>query len=172
MQKVDEISCKLTGEYVLRERIPDAVFGMATFTDNDADLPYWIYELDRTRLEKVLLHPKYGLAADPKRDDNIGMAFPFMVYEAKGWRGDCREARRQACSAAAFYLDMLDQLARVPGPVDAPRPYQTRTSHHYQVFALTSFGAYWHLLVGHRRPRLEQEHAGLPGMSDTVYVSF
>jgi hypothetical protein len=66
---------------------------MAIFTDNDADLPCWTYDLDRTRLEQVLLYPKYGLAADPKRDDSIGLAFPFMVYEAKSWRGDCRGAR-------------------------------------------------------------------------------
>ena len=40
------------------------------------------------------------------------------LREAKGLRGDCRVARRQACSAAAAYLDMLDNLARRPGPVD------------------------------------------------------
>jgi hypothetical protein len=172
MRKAHPTTCKLTDDHILNERIPDAVFGMATFTDNNADLPCWTYDLDRTRLEQLMLHPNYGMAADPKRDDSIGLAFPFMVYEAKGWRGSCREARRQACVAATFYLDMLDQLARVPGPVDAPRVYQTRTSHHYQVFALTSFGAYWHLLVGYRRPRLEHEHAGEEGMSETVYVGF
>ena len=93
-----------------------------------------------------------------------------MVYEAKGWAGDCRDARRQACSGAAFYLDMLDELARKPGPVGTPRIYQTKTSHQYQVFVLTSFGAYWHLLVGHRRPRLPSEGAGTKEMSETIYV--
>lgn len=98
------------------------------------------------------------------------MVFPFMVYEAKGWKGDCREARRQACSVAAFYLDMLDELARRPGPVGTPRVYQTKTSHQYQVFVLTSFGAYWHLLVGYRRPRLDSEDRQIEGMSENVYV--
>lgn len=116
-----------------------------------------------------LERPNYGLVSDPSRTET-NLVFPFMVYEAKGWSGDCRVARRQACSAAAFYLDMLDELARKPGPVGTPRPYQTPTSHHYQVFALTSFGAYWHLLVGYRRPRLAAEHAGETGMSETVYV--
>jgi hypothetical protein len=117
-----------------------------------------------------MLHPKFGLVSDPKRLD-IDLSFPFMVYEAKGWTGDCRAARRQACEAAAVYLDMLDDLARKPGQVGIPRPYQTGTSHQYQVFVLTSFGAYWHLLVGYRRPRLASEHAGTKGMSETVYVS-
>ena len=117
-----------------------------------------------------MLHPKYGLISDPQRLGN-DLAFPFMVYEAKGWSGDCREARSQACSAAAVYLDMLDELARRPGPVGTQRPYQTKTSHQYQVFVLTSFGAYWHLLVGHRRPRLLTEHAGSEGLSENVYVS-
>lgn len=151
-------------------RIPDATFGLATFSDRDAVLPVWAPELHRERLEKLVLHPKYGLVSDPKILD-IGLVFLFMVYEAKGWSGDCRDARRQACSAAAVYLDMLDELARRPGPKDSPRPYQTTTSHHYQVFVLTSFGAYWHLLVGYRRPRSVEEHAQKAGMSDTVYVS-
>jgi hypothetical protein len=166
----DPVFCRLTGNFTLEEHIPDATFGLATFEDRDAELPNWTYDLHRGRLERLLLHPKYGLYSDPKREDGIAIAFPFMVYEAKGWRGDCREARRQACSAAAFYLDMLDQLVPRPGPVESPRVYQTKTSHQYQVFVLTSFGAYWHLLVGYRRPRLESEHAGVTGMSETVYV--
>lgn len=40
------------------------------------------------------------------------------------------------------------------------------------MFVLTSFGAYWHLLVGYRRPRLPTEYAGKCGVSDTFYVSF
>jgi hypothetical protein len=154
----------------LKERVPDATFGLATFTDREATEPHWTNDLHRDRLERLLLHPKYGLNSDPKREDYIGLAFPFMVYESKGWRGDYREARRQATSAAAYYLDMLDQLVRKPGPIESLRVYQTSSSHQYQVFALTSWGAYWHLLVGHRRPRLDSEHVNNPGMSDTVYV--
>jgi hypothetical protein len=65
---------------------------------------------------------------------------------------------------------MLDNLARTPGQVGSTKVYQTKTSHQYQVFALTSFGAHWHLLVGYRRPRQKHEHAGMEGLSDTVYV--
>lgn len=41
--------------------------------------------------------------------------FPFTVYEAKGWGGDPREARRQACLAEAVYLDLLEVLTKRPG---------------------------------------------------------
>jgi hypothetical protein len=121
-------------------------------------------------LERLLLHPKCGLRCDPKWG-NTDLVFPFAVYEAKGWSGDYREARRQACSAAAVYLDLLDDLARIPGPVGSIKPYQTKTSHQYQTFALTSFGSHWHLMVGYRRPRLTEEHAGRKGFSENVYVS-
>lgn len=108
--------------------------------------------------------------ADPKWGET-DLVFPFAVYEAKGWSGDCREARRQACEGAVCYLDMLDNLARTPGAVGSTKPYQTATSHQYQVFALTSFGAHWHLLVGYRRPRQLTEHCEKEGLSETVYVS-
>ena len=166
----EPVTCYLTGTSSMVCRTPDATFGLATFSDEDAVLPEWVTELHRDRLERLMLHPKYGLISDPKGID-VQLSFPFMVYEAKGWSGDCRVARRQACSAAAVYLDMLDHLARRPGKVGSPKPYQTSTSHHYQVFVLTSFGAYWHLLVGYRRPRQSTEHADVHGMSETVYVS-
>lgn len=168
---IDPILYKpIPGKSSFVKRTPDATFGLATFTESDSELPQWTSELLWERLEQLMLHPKYGLVTDPSRMD-ISLAFPFMVYEAKGWSGDCRVARRQACSAAAYYLDMLDELARQPGPVGSPRPYQTETSHNYQVFALTSFGAYWHLLVGYRRPRLAMEHADAPEMSENIYVN-
>jgi hypothetical protein len=151
------------------ERTPDATFGLKTFSERESDLPVWADELRRDRLDKLLLHRKCGLLADPKWGEN-DLVFPFAVYEAKGWSGDCREARRQACSAGATYLDRLDDLCRKPGPVDSAKLYQTATSHSYQVFALTSFGAHWHLLVGYRRPRHAEEHAETIGMSETVYV--
>ncbi|KIX09219.1 uncharacterized protein Z518_00298 [Rhinocladiella mackenziei CBS 650.93] len=147
----DPVTCHLTG------------------TSTFADLPTWTPDLHSDRLERLMFHPKYGLISDPRIPD-IDLSFPFMVYEAKGWSGDCRVARRQACLAAATYLDMLDRLARQPGQMNSPRPYQTKTSHHYQVFVFTSLGAYWHLLVGYRRPRLSTEHAGVDGMSETVYL--
>ena len=167
----DPVTCHLTGTSTLVRRIPDATFGLATTTDRDASSPTWLSELQRDRLERLMQHPKYGLISDPRRLD-MHLSFPFMVYEAKWWSGDCRSARRQACEAAAVYLDMLDDLGRRPGQVGSSRPYQTKTSHHCLVFVLTSFGAYWHLLVGYRRPRLPAEHAGTFGMSETVYVSF
>jgi len=100
------------------------------------------------------------------------LVFPFAVYETKGRSGDCREARRQACLAAATYLDLLDDLGRRPGPVGSAKSYQTATSHQYQVFTLTSFWAHWHLLVGYRCPWQAEEHAGVKRFSDTVYVCY
>lgn len=170
VKKTDEISCRLTGELEFVKRTPDATFGLATYLDRHAESPCWTRDLHRQQLERLMLHPKYGLCADPKTGESE-LAFPFMVYEAKGWAGDCRVARRQACLAAACYLDMLDDLVRRPGPIGSNRPYQDKTSHQYQIFALTSFGAYWHLLVGYRRPRLTTEHMGRDGLSENVYVS-
>lgn len=167
--KIDPLRCTLTADSSVVKRIPDATFGLATFPKRGQRHWGWSNELRRDRLEKLLLHRKCGLIADPKWGET-DLVFPWAVYEAKGWTGDCREARRQACSAAAIYLDMLDHLTRVPGPVGAPKKYQTASSHNYQVFALTSFGAHWHVLVGYRRERQKVEHAGSEGMSSKVYV--
>lgn len=93
-----------------------------------------------------------------------------MVYEAKGRSGDCREARRQACQAAVTFLDMLDELSRRPGTVGTPRMSQTNTSQDSQVFALTSYGAQWHVLVAFKRPRAKEEQADIDCTSKNVYV--
>jgi hypothetical protein len=169
MPKTHPVLCTLTSESTLVTRIPDATFGLATFSDPTSGSPVQTDELSRERLERLLLHRKCGLLCDPKWGET-DLVFPFAVYEAKGWSGDCREARRQACQGGACYLDMLDNLVRTPGPVGSVKAYQTKTSHKYQVFALTSFGAHWHLLVGYRRPRQVEEYAGTEGMSKTVYV--
>jgi hypothetical protein len=169
MPKTHPVPCTLTGELTVLNRIPDATFGLATFSGSTSGSPVQIDELGRERLERLLLHPKCGLLCDPKWG-KTDLVFPFAAYEAKGWSGDCREARRQACEGGACFLDMLDNLARTPGPVGSAKVYQTKTSHQYQVFALTSFGAHWHLLVGYQRPRQVEEHAGTDGMSKTVYV--
>jgi hypothetical protein len=153
----------------VKSRIPDATFGLATFAESVDSSPVWVKELSRELLERLLLHPKCGLRADPKWGET-DLVFPFAVYEAKGWSGDPRAARRQACEGAACYLDMLDSLARTPGPPDSPRVYQTKKSHQYQVFVLTSYGAHWHLLVGYRRPRQKDEHREREGLSENVYV--
>lgn len=100
------------------------------------------------------------------------MVFPFGLYEAKGWDGDYKEARRQACAGGHRYLNMLDHLARAPGPQGALNVYQTERSHDFQVFALTSYGAHWHLLVGIKHPRLPEQHAGTPGLSKDIAVSY
>lgn len=170
LAETHEFRCTLTGETKLVQRTPDATFGLATFSSAKQTRSIYADELRRDRLEKLLLHRKCGLISDPDWGE-IDLVFPFAVYEAKGWSGDCREARRQACTAAATYLDMLDNLGRKPGPLDSAKPYQTTTSHQYQVFALTSFGSHWHILVGYRRPRNTEEFEGEEGMSDTVYVS-
>jgi hypothetical protein len=61
---------------------------------------------------------------------------------------------------------MLESLARYP-KVDE---YKTAGGRNTQVFAFTSFGVHWHILVGYRRPRLEREYEGTEGVSEMVYV--
>jgi len=151
-QQTHEVFSTLTGEPTTVKRIPDATFGLATFSYYTS--PAYIDELHRDSLEKLLLQPKCGLLTDPTWG-GTDLVFPFAVYEAKGWSGDCRTARRQAFSAAAVYLDILDNLARKPGPVDYTKVYQTPSSHIHQTFALASFGDLWHILVGYRRPRVD-----------------
>lgn len=129
------------------------------------------WDLDRDRLEALLLHQQYGLISDPRWGET-SLVFPFAVYEAKGWSGDARAARRQACSAGKVYLDLLDNLARQLGKAGEKNGrYQTDQSRNSQVFVYTSFGAHWHVLVGYKRPRLAREHAGHQGLSESVYVS-
>lgn len=121
-------------------------------------------------MEALALHRHCGLLSDPRWGDS-SLVFPFAVYEAKGWAGDAREARRQACSAAAAYLDLLDRLTEVPGLTgERSGAYQTKKSRNSQVFAFTSYGAHWHILVGYKRPRLNREYAGHQGLSESVYV--
>ncbi|KAI9770996.1 MAG: hypothetical protein M1840_002700 [Geoglossum simile] len=164
----DPVLCTLTGKSTIVKRTLDATFGLTTFPECEPNLPAWASELRRDRLEKLLLHRKCGLLVDPKWGET-NLVFPFAVYEAKGWSGDYREARRQVCLAGATYLDMLDDLCRTPGPVGSTKSYQTATSHCYQVPAVTSFGAHWHLLVGYRRPRQAEEYAGVEGMSENIF---
>ncbi|KAF1959956.1 hypothetical protein CC80DRAFT_440179 [Byssothecium circinans] len=167
---VHPVSCTLTGKSRFAKRIPDATFGLATFRPEHYQNAVASYELDAERLQALALHRSCGLISDP-RCGEADLVFPFAVYEAKGWNGDPREARHQACAAGAAYLDMMDALARVPGQSEVrDREYQFEESHSAQVFALTSFGAHWHIMVGYRRPRLKREHAGHPGVSDTVYL--
>jgi hypothetical protein len=79
-----------------RAAYPDATLGLATFQERDVENPVRASELLRGRLEKLLLHRKCGLLTDPKWGET-NPAFPFAAYEAKGWSGDCRVARRQTC---------------------------------------------------------------------------
>ncbi|KAH7371953.1 hypothetical protein BKA66DRAFT_443745 [Pyrenochaeta sp. MPI-SDFR-AT-0127] len=168
--EVYPLSCTLTGKSRCVKRIPDASFGLATFHPKHYQNAVASYELDAERLQALAWHRQCGLISDP-RCGEADLVFPFAVYEAKGWNGDPREARQQACAAGAAYLDMLDALARLPGPPEeTDRDYQFSESRNAQVFAITSFGAQWHIMVGYRRPRLKREHAGHPGMSKTVYL--
>jgi hypothetical protein len=111
LPQIDPVLYTLTEGSKFIQRKPDATFGLTTFFDCESDLSVYANELRRTRPEKLLLHCKCALLADPKWGET-DLAFPFAVYGAKGWSGDCREARYQACLAGATYLDMLDDLAR------------------------------------------------------------
>ena len=169
--KRDPVSCKLAGEPKFIKRIPDATFGLATFKPADYQSALAEWDLDKDRLQALLLHRHCGLISDPHWG-GTDLAFPFAVYEAKGWSGDAREARRQGCSAGAAYLDMLDSLARKPGKVgEKNRVYQSAGARNNQVFVFTSFGAHWHILVGYKRPRQVREYAGHEGFTESVYVS-
>ncbi|KAE8361904.1 hypothetical protein BDV27DRAFT_147442 [Aspergillus caelatus] len=169
--KRDPVSCLLVGEPKFIKRIPDATFGLATFKPRDYQNPLAEWNLDHDRLEALLLHRHCGLISDPRWGD-ADLAFPFAVYEAKGWSGDAQEARRQGCSAGAVYLDMLDNLARQPGKASSKnRKYRSAGGRsNNQVFIFTFFGAHWHILVGYKRPRLEREYAGHDGFSESVYI--
>lgn len=170
-QKRHPVSCLLAGDPKFIKRIPDATFGLATFQPKDYQSVLAEWDLDHDRLEALLLHQHCSLISDPRWGDT-NLVFPFAVYEAKGWSGDAREARQQACSAGAVYLDLLDDLARQPGMIGKKSgAYQTPQSRNSQVFAYTSFGAHWHILVGYKRPRLKREYAGYEGLSESVYVS-
>lgn len=168
--QTDPETCLLTGERALEKRIPDATLGLAIFARVPADDPCNSRALCEDKLERLLLHPKSGLISDPRWGHNK-MVFPWAVYEAKGWSGDCKEARRQACAAGERYLTMLDHLAREPGPPSTGMKYQTQRSHDFQVFVFTSIGSHWHVLVGCKHDRLPEQHAGMRGMSKTVSVS-
>ncbi|ENH69415.1 hypothetical protein FOC1_g10011767 [Fusarium oxysporum f. sp. cubense race 1] len=160
-EKRHPVTCLLTGESKFIKRIPDATFGLATFKPRDYQSPIAEWDLDRDRLEALSLHRYCGFHSDPSWGKS-SLVFPFAAYEAKGWSGDSREARRQACSAGSVYLDMLDRLSKVPGkPGDLDGAYQAEDSRNSQVFVFTSFGAHWHILVGYRRPRLAREHVGI-----------
>ncbi|KAI9813027.1 MAG: hypothetical protein M1832_006418 [Thelocarpon impressellum] len=167
----DPQTCLLTGQRKFVRRIPDATFGLSTYrpqtTTRVRKQPINSLALHQDRLERLALHPRCGLISDPKWGE-ANLVFPWAVYEAKGWNGDYREARRQACSAGARFLHILDHLARVPGLSGAERIYQTPSSHEFQVFALTSFGAHWHVLVGFMHDRLPEQEAGTDGMSKRV----
>ncbi|KAI9695513.1 MAG: hypothetical protein M1836_006430 [Candelina mexicana] len=167
--ETDPVSCLLTGKRTLEKRIPDATFGLSTYQGlpRKNKVPGQNGTFREDRLKRLLYHRKCGLISDPKWDA-AKLVFPWAVYEAKGWAGDCREARRQACAGAARYLHMLDHLAHTPGPQTAKTGYQTPSSHDFQVFAITSFGAYWHVLVGFRHDRTAEQHAGTSGLSKKV----
>ncbi|KAJ6786268.1 hypothetical protein PWT90_00808 [Aphanocladium album] len=163
-QTADKFTCLLSDEENVAKRIPDLTVGLAV-TENIKDEC-----LHPAALERIMLHRHCGLVSDPSRKEP-NLAFPFAVYEAKGYDGDPREARLQACTAGAAYLDLLDALALEPGKAGpTAAAYQEGYNHNAQVFALTSFGPHWHIMVGYKRMRRKEEHAGVPGMSKYVYM--
>lgn len=120
--------CTLTGNRRLVKRIPDETFALRThgrgdFVDPSLDAGVFCQD----RLQRLLLHPKCGLISDPKWGQSK-MVFPFGIYEAKGWAGNYKEAKRQACAGAHRFLNMLDLLARVPGTSVESKRYQTERS--------------------------------------------
>src|SRR5687768_10992410 len=94
----------------IQYRIPDAVFGLTTFKKETYQTPP---ELEHNRLQALMAQPACALVSDPYLG-RTNLVFPFAVYEAKGWAGDPRESRWQACTAGMVYLNLLDALARKP----------------------------------------------------------
>ena len=84
LAKTDPVLFTLTGESILVQRTPDATLGLATFLERDVENPVLASELLRGKLEKLLLLRKCELLTDPKWGET-NLAFPFAVYEAKGW---------------------------------------------------------------------------------------
>jgi hypothetical protein len=82
LREVDPVSCTLTGKSTVAKRTPDATFGLATFSKSRNNPSVSADELSRERLEKLLLHRKCGLLADPKWGET-DLVFPFAAYEAK-----------------------------------------------------------------------------------------
>ena len=167
------MSCLFDGTSDWVYRTPDATFGLATFKPKDYQNALAFYELDHDRLQALMLNSECEIVSDPQLG-NSDLVFPFAVYEAKGWSGDARDARHQACSAAAVYLDMLHDLGRWPIQNEVLPGFKQQiylpTGKKAQIFVFTSFGAHWHILVGYRRQRNEKEHAGTKGLSENVYV--
>ena len=128
--------CTLTGNRTLVKRTPDETFALSTHKRGDFINPSLNAGVFRqNRLQRLLLHPKCSLVSDPKWGQTK-MVIPISVYEAKGWVGDYKEARRQACAGAHRFLNMLDLLARVPGTSAESRRYQTERSHDFQIFGV------------------------------------
>jgi len=130
--------------------IPDATIGLSVFSQDDSIPAEDTPELHVDNLWKLQKHWRKWLTVDPL-ENQIETVFLFAVYEAKAIAGDYAEARRQACIAAASYLDMLDSLARKPMTEGPPGPYQTNTCCCNHVVIFTSMGTHWNITVAHRR---------------------
>ncbi|KAH8599477.1 hypothetical protein B0O99DRAFT_724679 [Bisporella sp. PMI_857] len=149
------VQLTLTGESTVVNRIPDVTFGLATFS-GDTGRSFQADELSRERLEKLLLHRKCGLLCDPKWEKPTSCSHLRYMKQKVGAetavKRDIKHVKQELATSICLII------------------WCTKTSHQYQVFALTSFGAYWHLLVGYRRPRQVNEYRGTKGMSENVYM--
>ena len=164
LAQTDPKTCTLNGESIVTRRIPDLTFGLAV----ESQALNEKRTFDRNRLERALFHPGLGLVSDPKHGE-VHVLFPWMVYEAKRWSGNCGDARRQVCEAAMVYLEMQGRLVQKSFANQGFVPRIRRSSS--QVFALTSIGAHWHLIIGYqRRRKYRHEHKDHPHMSASAYV--
>jgi hypothetical protein len=129
--------------------------GLASCQDDDENELDWA-QFQRHLLSRALLHPNYGLIADPNWGET-DLLFPFVVYEAKkfrkhdAWNDPTTEAFNQASDAAKIFLKMQSTLSHRPGPAHAyrePSP-ESESPICEQVFMFTSVGSQWHLHVGY-----------------------
>jgi len=105
--------------------VPDLSIGLASRQDNEENKPEWA-QFQRHLLSRALLHPNYGLIADPYWGET-DLLFPFVVYEAKkfrkrnAWKDPAKDAINQASDAAKIFLKMQATLAHRPGPAHTHR---------------------------------------------------
>ena len=153
-------------------RIPDCTFGLAVeHTPEQHKIPGSVTSLagllDSKCLKDLFWHHGFALVSDPKWL-SLALVFPWAVYEAKKLASDA--VLEQVKRASEIYLNILHDLALEPGPPEAPRCYQVKSSSQFQVFSMTSEGPNWKLYVCYRR-EIPEEPAWLQHSTETsLYV--
>lgn len=143
----------------MKRKIPDATIGLKSYDENFLKRGYICDDpsnckedhttmqpdkrLSERDLKSMMHNPECGLIVDGVWGETI-LLFPFAVYEAKKSPLHVEQVEDQIHHACTTYLAMLDDLARDPNNVAA---YQTGDSTKYQIFAFTSCGPVWQVMI-------------------------